>query len=174
MKNEVSTGSATTAAVSDDGNSPASVAPTPSPSPPDGGKNDADAPSASTYHLDNRQRLKAQRHGVSARRTWNKKTPPSKFLFFHSANSPTNADKGMPGLLSSISPPPATPHSAPPAGTQHRKRAMASPRASGQPTKTLAVPDELTPLAILPEEPNGITSIFAISIVLIFATFVAF
>ncbi|KAJ2824711.1 hypothetical protein GGI24_003340 [Coemansia furcata] len=61
-----------------------------------------------------------------------------------------------------------------PASALYRKRALALRRASGSPTKTLVAPEELTASAILPEEPNGITSMIAISTVLIFATFVAF
>ncbi|KAJ2107443.1 hypothetical protein GGI16_001527 [Coemansia sp. S142-1] len=60
------------------------------------------------------------------------------------------------------------------ASALYRKRALALRRASGCPTKTLVAPEELTVSAILPEEPNGITSMIAISTVLIFATFVAF
>ncbi|KAJ2441074.1 hypothetical protein GGF42_007417 [Coemansia sp. RSA 2424] len=62
----------------------------------------------------------------------------------------------------------------PAASALYRKRALALRRASGCPTKTLIAPEELTASAILPEEPNGITSMIAISMVLIFATFVAF
>ncbi|KAJ2881603.1 hypothetical protein H4R27_003982 [Coemansia aciculifera] len=62
----------------------------------------------------------------------------------------------------------------PAASALYRKRALALRRASGCPTKTLVAPEELTVSAILPEEPNGITSMIAISTVLIFATFVAF
>ncbi|KAJ1989866.1 hypothetical protein GGI26_002706 [Coemansia sp. RSA 1358] len=57
---------------------------------------------------------------------------------------------------------------------QYRKRALALRRASGRSTKTLVAPEELTPSAILPQDPNGVTSMIAISTVLIFATFVAF
>ncbi|KAJ2797564.1 hypothetical protein H4R21_004271, partial [Coemansia helicoidea] len=59
-------------------------------------------------------------------------------------------------------------------GAQYRKRALALRRASGLPTRTLVAPEELTASAILPEEPNGITSMIAISTVLVFATLAAF
>ncbi|KAJ2744068.1 hypothetical protein GGI20_003263 [Coemansia sp. BCRC 34301] len=62
----------------------------------------------------------------------------------------------------------------PAASALYRKRALALRRASGCPAKTLVAPEELTVSAILPEEPNGVTSMIAISMVLIFATFVAF
>ncbi|KAJ2829365.1 hypothetical protein IWW50_000897 [Coemansia erecta] len=57
---------------------------------------------------------------------------------------------------------------------QYRKRALALRRASGCAARTLVAPEELTASAILPEEPNGVTSMIAISTVLVFATFTAF
>ncbi|KAJ2083033.1 hypothetical protein H4R24_001149 [Coemansia sp. RSA 988] len=59
-------------------------------------------------------------------------------------------------------------------GAQYRKRALALRRASGQASRTLVAPEELTASAILPEEPNGVTSMIAISTVLVFATLGAF
>ncbi|KAJ1820366.1 hypothetical protein LPJ60_003250 [Coemansia sp. RSA 2675] len=56
----------------------------------------------------------------------------------------------------------------------YRKRALALRRASGDANKRLVAAEELTVSAILPEEANGTTSMIAISMVLIFATFVAF
>ncbi|KAJ2311006.1 hypothetical protein IWW51_001114 [Coemansia sp. RSA 2702] len=56
----------------------------------------------------------------------------------------------------------------------YRKRALALRRASGLAARTLVAPEELTAQAILPEEPNGVTSMIAISTVLVFATFAAF
>ncbi|KAJ1789041.1 hypothetical protein IW139_001128 [Coemansia sp. RSA 353] len=58
-------------------------------------------------------------------------------------------------------------------GAQYRKRALALRRASGRSTRTLVAPEELTASAILPEEPNGVTLMIAISTVLVFATFAA-
>ncbi|KAJ2665519.1 hypothetical protein IW148_001640 [Coemansia sp. RSA 1199] len=58
-------------------------------------------------------------------------------------------------------------------GAQYRKRALALRRASGRAARTLVAPEDLTASAILPEEPNGVTLMIAISTVLVFATFAA-
>ncbi|KAI9474444.1 hypothetical protein BX667DRAFT_498694 [Coemansia mojavensis] len=57
---------------------------------------------------------------------------------------------------------------------QYRKRALALRRASGRAARTLVAPEELTASEILPEEPNGVTLMIAISAVLVFATLATF